>query len=90
MSWSRSYPTRSTFNADEPQGATEIDTLEMQEQVDIARAAARSIIESGAVGTQDKDLSISLFGHANPGHEPAKGWSNDYIQINISQVVQSS
>jgi hypothetical protein len=57
------------------------------EQVNAAKAAALSLIESGAVGT-DVSYSVSLSGHANDDHvaptEP--GYSMDTITVSVTQV----
>ena len=45
------------------------------------------LVATGALGDPMKHkFSVSLVGHANPGHEPAEGWANDSVTISISQV----
>jgi hypothetical protein len=60
------------------------------EHVDEAAAAAKQaaldLIASGVVGDGDAPIRVSLSGHANPDHEPAEGWANDFVSINIYQL----
>lgn len=60
-------------------------STEMAEQFAAAKEAVKDLIESGAVGDTEKTYSLSLSGHANEGHEPAEGWTNDCINISLSQ-----
>lgn len=88
MSWSASY----TWNGNKQ---TEISvprnlSTEAQAQADTAFDASAAIILTGAVGAKDKTYKVALSGHANPGHEPTAGWSNDCITIYISQVGEPS
>ena len=53
------------------------------EQFEAALAAARTIVESGAVG--ESAVRVSLSGHANPGHAKRDGWANDTVTVSISQ-----
>ncbi len=46
-----------------------------------ARAAVKAVVESGAVGSGL--VTVTVSGHANPGHKPAKGWSNDCVQVYV-------
>jgi hypothetical protein len=34
----------------------------------------------------DRPVTVSASGHANPGHKPAQGWSNDTFSLSIYQV----
>ena len=85
MSWSKSYGSKGELERNE-------STVEgSEDQVSTARDAARGLIESGAVGDpDDKDFSISLSGHSNPGHEPTAGMANDTITISVSQKGSSA
>lgn len=56
------------------------------EQVNAARAAAKGLVASGAVGDGEKAFSVTLSGHSNEGHEPADGWANDCVTVNVVQV----
>jgi hypothetical protein len=61
---------------------------ESVEQVDAAKYAAKQLVESGAVGSGGKRVfNVFLAGHANPGHEPRDGWSNDTVTVSISQAT---
>ena len=55
----------------------------IDEQFDAALTAAQGILASGAVG--HTACSVTLSGHANPGHEKRPGWANDTIVVSISQ-----
>lgn len=84
MSWSNSYQSREKFDADE-RDVQENLSPEAEEQVQAARAAAKALIESGAAGGEGKDFSVSMYGHANPGHEPMSGSAYDCIGVTVSQ-----
>lgn len=58
---------------------------QVQEQMNVAADAATKIIASGAVGGPGKEYHVSVSGHANPEHEPAKGWANDCVTVSVSQ-----
>lgn len=62
---------------------------EPAEQLEQARQAAVAIIDSGAVGDPASHrFNVSLSGHANPGHEPQDGYSNnDAVSISIGQAT---
>lgn len=53
-----------------------------KEQFEAALSAAKSIVDSGAVGSAKY---VNLSGHANPGHTPRDGYANDILTISISQ-----
>lgn len=47
-----------------------------------------SLIYSGALGEPASSaFSVSISGHANPGHAPTSGWSNDVININVTRIA---
>lgn len=60
---------------------------EVVEQVNAARAAAKGLVASGAVGDSEKAFTVTLSGHSNEGHEPADGWANDCVTVTIAQVA---
>lgn len=54
-----------------------------------AKAAAIGLLKSGAVGSLEQSaFSVSLSGHANPDHAPRAGWSDDFITLNVSQIIE--
>jgi len=59
---------------------------ESSEQFERAFHAAGDLLDTGALGGDDKKFVVSLAGHANEGHEPVQGWANDYISISITQA----
>lgn len=92
MSWSFSVTntTPETFEdqaentwADAPK-QTDASTDEVNGQVNSAIAAALQLLHSGAVGPGP--VNVNLVGHANPGHSPRSGWSNDTTTISISDA----
>ena len=54
---------------------------EMSEQMEQAVYAVVAIVTSGVLG--EGPFSVSLSGHANPGHKPREGWADDAISINL-------
>lgn len=52
-----------------------------QEAIAVGLAAAKAIVDSGAVGTGLVQGTIG--GHANPGHKPVKGWANDSLTVTV-------
>lgn len=85
MSWSVTYNSRENFEKDVRDHQAALNSTEAVEQLNVARASAKAIMESGAVGVKDGDYHVSLNGHANPEHRPATGWANDCIGVHVSQ-----
>lgn len=56
------------------------------EQYNEAFRAVWNLVYSGALGDPSGEYKVSVSGHANPGHVPTAGWSNDSITISIYQV----
>lgn len=82
MSWSRSFESLDDFMHD--RGSPDVPNGDGG-QYARARQAAEHIIQSGCVGGGGKDYRVYLQGHANPDHEPLKGWANDGVTITITQ-----
>ena len=61
-------------------------TEEMEKQLDVAAGVAHDLAASGALGDKDGEYRVTLTGHANPEHKPVAGWSNDFINVVITQV----
>lgn len=75
---------REQYNAQQlVTAATEDERAATDEQFEAALHAAQSILASGAVG--DTPVSVTMSGHANPGHHKREGWANDQITISIQQ-----
>lgn len=87
MSWS-AYTTGASadivdrIDALEPPGES---VAERDEQVAAAKAAAKAIIASGAVGTGEA-FQVSLSGHTNPEHQPRTGYANDLMMVSVTQT----
>lgn len=71
--------------------AGEQDTPEGNSQLEAAKAAAKALILSGAVGATEGSEAVwfrtSLSGHANPDHKPSGTFVNDTITVSVSQVT---
>ena len=52
-----------------------------------ANAAARAV---EAIGTNFAEASVMVSGHVNPGHEARGGWSNDFLNVQISVLKYKS
>lgn len=87
MSWtaSKAGATRGAVAAmDGPEGLG----LGAAGQFRYARSAVLALIDSATVGDPElHTFNVSLAGHANPGHEPAEGWSNDCVSVSVSQAL---
>jgi hypothetical protein len=88
MSWSAKYTVNP--NAEQSEIVTEVhrsnlDSEEHQHQHDAALMAAVQALTTGAVGRPEKTYDVSISGHSNPDHEPAEGWANDFISIQVTQ-----
>lgn len=57
-------------------------TKERDEQLEVAKGAALRILVEGKLEAAE-EISISLSGHANQGHEDVHG-ANEYIAVNVS------
>lgn len=55
---------------------------EQTEQIDVAIAAAKLL--AGAVGRPGDEVFVSISGHANPGHAPKEGWSNETVTVSVT------
>lgn len=65
---------------------TKLEGEGVNDQVITAVDAALWTIRSGAVG--EGKFTISISGHANPGHRPTVGYANDMVVITVVQVGQ--
>ncbi len=62
-----------------------VDKPEHQDQYESALGAVILLLSTGVVGSEGKTFKVSVSGHGNPNHEPASGWANDFVSINIYQ-----
>ena len=60
---------------------------ESLEQLQAAKVAAISLIESGAVG--EGPFSVNLSGHANPAHGDVQGYATDLIYVQVMRIAAS-
>lgn len=90
MSWSASFVVRAGEAEPREEDLTLSNVNEVPEHLEQFReslSAVFGILLSGVLGGKDKDYVVNLSGHGNERHEPAPGWSNDYLSISISQKV---
>jgi hypothetical protein len=57
---------------------------EARAQFVAASELAGKLIDTGVVG-ENKNYVINVSGHANPDHEPAEGFANDTVTIQVYQ-----
>lgn len=51
-------------------------------QFEAALDAARKL--AAVVGRPDDPVTVTLHGHANPGHGPRTGWANETVTVVVS------
>ena len=87
MSWSTSTGTvpvaKDELALKEPI-LSDVVEAEQAEQFEAAQEAARLLIR--AVGREGDEVVVTLNGHANPGHGPREGWSNETITVQVTAV----
>jgi len=76
-------PTRKVNLSIPGLSAPEHGAKESQVAFVAAKQATSTLLESGALG--QGNFNVSLSGHANPGNVPADGWVNDCVTIRITQ-----
>lgn len=55
---------------------------EVDEQIDAAVHTFTALAESGAVG--DGHVRGTLWGHANPDHQPTPGWADESVSVTVT------
>lgn len=83
MSWTAQSvqgPRSAAFDIDTPSLSDEVES-EQGQQFTAAMNAVRALVD--AVGRPEDEVSVSLMGHANPGHGPREGWANETITITV-------
>lgn len=58
---------------------------EVERSLEAGKRAAAGLIRSGALGHPGHTFRVHLGGHVNTDNEPAAGWSNDCINVSVSQ-----
>lgn len=89
MSWSTFFQTTgATLENDLQEALQRMDVTaeHVKDQVAVAFDQVRLAIRRGAVGVEDKRFSVSINGHANPGHEPADGFADETISCAVTQL----
>lgn len=56
---------------------------ETDEAIDAAIEAAAGVVLAVRGGLA---VTVQLSGHSNPAHQPVAGWSNELVNINVSQT----
>jgi exo-beta-1,3-glucanase (GH17 family) len=59
---------------------------EAVEQIEAAADAAQMLVEVNGWPSEATHYNVTLSGHANPGHAPAQGYANDYVQVSVTQT----
>lgn len=59
---------------------------EASEALGAAKEAAKALATVVVPGGEPASVSIS--GHANPGHKPAEGWANDFVAVTVTQATE--
>lgn len=62
------------------------DTKEHQQQLKAAKAAAKALVKSGAVG--NSPLAVSLDGHANDRHKPDPRGVYGVVSVSVAQIPE--
>lgn len=90
VSWSLSIRPRS--DRDELKSAVEnaepehAVPPESEEQLRAAKKAAVSLIDSGSIGREGDELSVTMAGHSNTDHAQAPGYGPDSVNVTVAQV----
>jgi hypothetical protein len=43
---------------------------------------------AAVVGTDEDFVDIHISGHANPNHQPAEGWADEFITVTVRRRVE--
>jgi hypothetical protein len=68
-----------TIEASEWQPAEEVRTH-------LAAVAAAASELASAIGLDSDELSVSVSGHANPGHGPKDGYADEWVTVSVVVV----
>jgi len=82
MSWGATLKYKDGLFETVHEGNVEIN--EHREQYANALNLAKALIDSGAVG--EGEFNVSLSGHGNPDHQKTPGWGNDFVSVQVTQV----
>jgi hypothetical protein len=61
---------------------------EVADQIEAGLGAAAVLL--GGLGGDDEipeEVTVSLYGHANPGHQPRPGWANETITVTVTTAT---
>ncbi len=87
MSWSAMWKVnKDLVTTTQPTVSSADKSEEAWEQYVAAVGAVTELLTSDSVGDNEKTYMINMVGHANPNHEPALGFANDFISITVTQV----
>lgn len=86
MSWSASFTVKDDDVIDDSVVESGVEPDQHSDQYEEALNCVWSLLRSGVVGGDDKEYRVILSGHGNPNHEPASGWANDCVTIQVVQV----
>jgi hypothetical protein len=88
MSWGTRTPEPVEKDGPTLEQPPSSDVVEQGEQFAAALEAAKLL--AAAVGRPDDQVLVNLSGHANPGHGPCAGWSDEAITISVSAVPKAA
>lgn len=58
---------------------------ESKKALDSAKKIVEDIVSSGIVGDPKGEYTVQMNGHSNDKNRAKSGWSNDYINIQVTQ-----
>lgn len=58
------------------------------ESIELSVDFAEKVVDAIGFGADgDREVAVTLSGHANAGHQPAAGWADDSVNVYVSQVM---
>lgn len=57
---------------------------EQEAREHLAACAAGAVGQASVTGRHTDEVTVTISGHANPGHAPAEGWANEMTQVTVS------
>ncbi len=61
---------------------------EVRDQLAVAIEAAEQLVIAVGDGRPQGLITVSVSGHANPGHEPTSGLANDFVTVTVANASQ--
>lgn len=73
-----------TYEAGLAGNDVQLDSAAMEAIAGAIKAAVAVV----PVVAPDQEVTVTLSGHANPGHMPTAGWANDTVTITVSNTAK--